>query len=62
MEIKLNRNLDNNFPLKAHKNIHKSEKADPVCFAVFSMLFSASKGYLSGLSVSNWSTCITVLC
>ena len=44
MELKLNRNLDNNFPLKKPtKNILKSEKAYPVCFAVFSMVFSASK-------------------
>ena len=44
MELKLNRNLDNNFPKKkTTKNILNSEKAYPVCFAVFSMLFSASK-------------------
>ena len=43
MELKLNRNLDNNIPTKPTKNIIKSEKAYPVCFAVFSMLLSASK-------------------
>ena len=43
MELKLNRNLDNNIPTKPTKNITKSEKAYPVCFAVFSMLLSASK-------------------
>ena len=43
MELKLNRNLDNNIPTKSTKNVIKSEKAYPVCFAVFSMLFSASK-------------------
>ena len=43
MELKLNRKLDNNIPTKPTKNIIKSEKAYPVCFAVFSMLFSASK-------------------
>ena len=43
MELKLNRNLDNNIPTKQTKNIIKSEKAYPVCFSVFSMLLSASK-------------------
>ena len=43
MELKLNQNLDNNIPTKLTKNIIKSEKSYPVCFAVFSMLFSASK-------------------
>ena len=43
MALKLNRNLDNNIPTK---NIIKSEKAYPVCFAVFSRLLSASN-YLS---------------
>ena len=43
MEFKLNRNLDNNIPTKPTINIIKSEKAYPVCFAVFSMLLSASK-------------------
>ena len=43
MELKLNRNLDNDFPTKPTKNILKSEKAYPLCFAVFSMLLSASK-------------------
>ena len=38
MELKLNRNLDNNIPTKLTKNIIKSEKPYPVCFAVFSML------------------------
>ena len=41
MALKLNRNLDNNIPTKPTKNIIKSEKAYPVCFAVFSMLLSA---------------------
>ena len=41
MELKLNRNLDNNIPTKPTKNIIKSGKAYPVCFAVFSMLLSA---------------------
>ena len=40
MALKLNRNLDNNIPTK---NIIKSEKAYPVCFAVFSRLLRASK-------------------
>ena len=43
MELKLNRNLDNNIPTKPTKKVIKSEKAYPVCFAVFSMLLSASK-------------------
>ena len=43
MALKLNRNLDNNIPTKPTKNIIKSEKAYPVCFAVFSRLLSASK-------------------
>ena len=43
MELKLNRNLDNNISTKPTKNILKSEKAYPVCFAVFPMLLSASK-------------------
>ena len=43
MELKLNRNLDNNIPTKLTKNIIKSEKSYPVCFAVFSMFLSASK-------------------
>ena len=44
MELKLNRSLDNNIPTNwPTKNIIKSEKAYPVCFAVFSMLLSASK-------------------
>ena len=43
MELKLYRNLDNNVPRKPQKNILKSEKAYPLCFAVFSMLLSASK-------------------
>ena len=43
MTFKLNRNLDNNIPTKPTKDIIKSEKAYPVCFAVFSMLLSASK-------------------
>ena len=43
MELKLNRNFDNNIPTNPTKNIVKSEKAYPVCFAVFSMRLSASK-------------------
>ena len=43
MELKLNPNLDNNISTKLTKNIIKSEKSYPVCFAVFSMLLSASK-------------------
>ena len=43
MELKLNRNLDNNIPTKPTKNIIESKKAYLVCFAVFSMLLSASK-------------------
>ena len=43
MALKLNRNLDNNFTTKPTKNIIKSEKAYPVCFAMFSRLLSASK-------------------
>ena len=43
MELKLNRNLDNNIPTKLTKNTIKSEKPYPVCFAVFSMLPSAAK-------------------
>ena len=43
MALKLNRNLDNNISITTHKNIIKSEKAYPVCFAVFSRLLSASK-------------------
>ena len=43
MELKLNQNLDNNIPTKLTKNIIKSEKSYPVCFAVFSMLLSACK-------------------
>ena len=43
MELKLNQYLDNNIPTKLTKNIIKSRKAYPVCFAVFSMLLSASK-------------------
>ena len=43
MELKLNRNLDNNIPTKPTKNIIKTEKAYLVCFAVFSMLLGASK-------------------
>ena len=43
MALKLNRNLDNNIPTKPTKNTIKSEKAYPVCFAVFSMLLNASK-------------------
>ena len=43
MELKLNRNLDNNIPTKLTKNIVKSEKPYPVCFAVFSMLLSAAE-------------------
>ena len=43
MELKLNRNLDNNIPTKPTTNIIKSEKAYLVCFAVFSMLLGASK-------------------
>ena len=43
MELKLNRNLDNNIPTKLTKNIIKSEKPYLVCFAVFSMLLSAAK-------------------
>ena len=43
MGLKLNRNLDNNIPTKPTKNIIKSEKAYLVCFAVFSILLSASK-------------------
>ena len=58
MALKLNRNLENNIPTKPTKNITKSEKAYPVCFAVFSMLLAV----LSGLSLSSWSTCNTVLC
>ena len=46
MELKLNRNLDNNIPTKPTKNMINSEKAYPVCFAVFSMLLSASKRVL----------------
>ena len=42
MELKLNRNLDNNVPTKLTKNIVRSEKPYPVCFAVFSMLLSAA--------------------
>ena len=41
--LALNRNLDNNVPITTHKNIIKSEKAYPLCFAVFSRLLSASK-------------------
>ena len=58
MALKLNRNLENNIPTKPTKNITKSEKAYPVCFAVFSMLLAV----LNGLSLSSWSTCNTVLC
>ena len=43
MALKLNQNLDNNIPTKPTKNIINSEKAYPVCFAVFSMLISVSK-------------------
>ena len=43
MALKLNRNLDNNIPTKPTNNIITSEKAYPVCFALFSMLLSASK-------------------
>ena len=43
MALKLNRNLHNNIPTKPTKNIIKSGKAYPVCFAVFSMLLGASK-------------------
>ena len=44
MALKLNRNLDNNILITLPtKNIIKSEKAYPVCFAVFSRLLSASK-------------------
>ena len=43
MALKLNRNLDNNIPTKPTKNLLKSEKAYLACFAVFSMLLSASK-------------------
>ena len=43
MELKLNRKLGNNIPTKLTKNKIKSRKAYPVCFAVFSMLLSASK-------------------
>ena len=43
MELKLNRNLDNNTLTKPTKNIIKSGKAYPVYFALFSMLLSASK-------------------
>ena len=43
MALKLNRNLDNNIPITTHKNIIKSEKAYPVCFAAFSRFLSASK-------------------
>ena len=49
MESKLNRNLDNNIPTKPTRNIIESEKAYPVCFAVFSMLLSASKRRLERL-------------
>ena len=52
MELKLNRNLDNNIPTKPTKNIIKSEKAYRVCFAVFSMLFSASKRCLEPFYLS----------
>ena len=43
MALKLNRNLDTNIPTKPTKNTIKSEKAYPVCFAVFSRFLSASK-------------------
>ena len=43
MTLKLNGKLDNNIPTKPTKDIIKSEKAYPVCFAVFSVLLSASK-------------------
>ena len=57
MALKLNRNLDNKKPTK---NIRKSEKAYPVCFAVFSRLSVLPNAVLSGLSLSGWSTCITI--
>ena len=43
MALKLNRVLDNNILTRTHKKYNKSEKAYPVCFAVFSRLLSASK-------------------
>ena len=43
MALKLNRNLDSNIPTRPTKHIKISEKAYPVCFAVFSMLLIASK-------------------
>ena len=44
MSLKSNRNLDNNIPtIKPPKTIIRSQKAYPVCFAVFARLLSASK-------------------
>ena len=62
MELKLNQNLDNNIPTKPTKNIIKSVKLTQcvlLCFQYFSVLPNA---VLSGLSLSSWSTCITLLC
>ena len=61
MALKLNRVLDNNILTKTHKKYNKSELTQCVllCFQGFSVLPNA---VLSGLSLSGWSTCITVLC
>ena len=59
MALKLNRNLNNNIPSKPTKNITKSEKAYPACFAVSSMLLSASKRCFERFS---WEMVCVVCC
>ena len=65
MALKLNRSLDNNIPITTHKNIYKKKSLKKLtrcvllCFQGFSVLPNA---VLSGLSLSDLPTCVTVLC